>query len=626
MRSRSLACLALLAGAVASCDRREASGTKDSDPETVAKELAVVSGVVPVPTPQADARSEHHRSADDPSLDGWDSESFAQSALAQLDRIGELLSQPGLLAIDESSPLLAEEFSCNSLRPPKLIEVFADPPFAIRRTDGQAPGLRLEGREGFLQAVQALITPLGGAKDVHWKFKIFGVEQSGREARTIAYFQCDGRHPNGSVIQQKATWTCRWANVSGDPLLHQIDVADFEESLITGSELPAFADCTGSILRDCPEAVQQLQRGFDYWTRRLPISEGTHIFSRTGLAIGDVNGDQLDDLYLCQPGGLPNRLFVQNLDGTVSDWSHIAGVDWTDPTASALFVDLDNDGDQDLAVATEVGVLIAQNDGKGHFETRAKLGIPDQDVEGLSAADYDNDGDLDLYLCLYEANPLARPGESQRASFYHDNNSGGANILFRNDISSADPGSPIFKDVTRSVGLDKNNRRFSLAASWEDYDNDGDQDLYVANDFGQNCLYRNDTSPSGTQFVEIAAEAKVIDFGSGMSVSWGDYNRDGVMDLYVGNMFSSAGGRITGQARFLKNEDDSVRKIYQRLAKGNSLFGGQSGGTFVETGAQVGVEMGRWAWSSLFVDINNDGWEDLFVANGFHSTEDTGDL
>ena len=112
-----------------------------------------------------------------------------------------------------------------------------------------------------------------------------------------------------------------------------------------------------------------------------------------------------------------------------------------------------------------------------------------------------------------------------------------------------------------------------------------------------------------------------------MSVSWGDYDRDGWMDLYVANMFSSAGNRITRQAQFKPSDDENVREVYSRFAKGNSLFRNLgTGESFREVGGEAGVEMGRWAWSSVFADLNNDGWEDLLVANGYITTEDTGDL
>ena len=110
-----------------------------------------------------------------------------------------------------------------------------------------------------------------------------------------------------------------------------------------------------------------------------------------------------------------------------------------------------------------------------------------------------------------------------------------------------------------------------------------------------------------------------------MSVSWSDYDHDGQMDLYVGNMFSSAGHRITKQAKFKRGADPQTRAMYQRMAKGNTLFRNLGGGKFREV-KDASVEMGRWAWSSQFADVNNDGWEDLLVANGYLTTEDTGDL
>ncbi|MCH8922909.1 MAG: VCBS repeat-containing protein, partial [Planctomycetes bacterium] len=242
--------------------------------------------------------------------------------------------------------------------------------------------------------------------------------------------------------------------------------------------------------------------------------------------------------------------------------------------------------------------------------------------QALSAIDYDEDGDLDLYLCVEYA--TVRKNEERVAFRFDDANDGGANLLLRNDGNDGKDGKAQwrFSDVTSEVGLDTNNRRHSLAASWEDYDNDGDMDLYVANDYGQNCLYRN----TDGRFVDVAAEAGVVDHGSGMSVSWADFDHDGHLDLYVGNMFSSAGSRITRQAKFRPEQTGGVRSIYQRFTKGNSLFSGGGDGKFRDVGAAAGVEMGRWAWSSIFADINNDGWQDLIVANGFVTTDDPGDL
>jgi hypothetical protein len=203
---------------------------------------------------------------------------------------------------------------------------------------------------------------------------------------------------------------------------------------------------------------------------------------------------------------------------------------------------------------------------------------------------------------------------------FHDANNGGPNILWRN------MGNWEFADVTAAVGLDVNNRRFSFCASWEDYDNDGDLDLYVANDYGRNCLYRNDSAGGKIAFAEVSDQLGVQDTSAGMSTSWGDYNRDGWMDLYISNMFSSAGNRITYQRQFLAGSTAEVRAQFQRMARGNTLFQADGKGGFKDVSVEAGVTMGRWAWGSGFVDLNNDGWEDILVANGFITTEDTGDL
>jgi hypothetical protein len=237
----------------------------------------------------------------------------------------------------------------------------------------------------------------------------------------------------------------------------------------------------------------------------------------------------------------------------------------------------------------------------------------------LTAADIDEDGFLDIYSCGY--NPSVadqREGSMGAPMPFHDANNGGANTLWRNN------GKWDFLDITGEVGLDVDNRRFTFAASWEDYDNDGDLDLYVANDYGRNCLYRNEGK--GLKFTNIAAELNLEDTSAGMSSNWADFNRDGALDLYISNMFSSAGNRITYQSQFKADTSDAVRSKFQRMARGNTLYQSDGEGGFTDVSVDLGVTMGRWSWGSTFADLNNDGWEDILVANGFISTDDTGDL
>jgi hypothetical protein len=190
---------------------------------------------------------------------------------------------------------------------------------------------------------------------------------------------------------------------------------------------------------------------------------------------------------------------------------------------------------------------------------------------------------------------------------FHDANNGPSNHLMRND------GEDRFTDVTREVGLDANNRRFSLIGAWADYDDDSDPDLYVANDFGRNNLYRND----GGRFVDVAATAGVEDQAAGMGVSWSDYDLDGDLDLHVTNMFSAAGNRVAYQARFHAGAAVEAREGIRRHAAGDSLFANLGDGTFRDVSEAAGVRMGRWAWGAKFVDLNDDGLDDLVVPNGF---------
>ena len=213
--------------------------------------------------------------------------------------------------------------------------------------------------------------------------------------------------------------------------------------------------------------------------------------------------------------------------------------------------------------------------------------------------------------------PTIRAQEQYRyPSPYHDAENGPPNFLLRNNRDGS------FRDVTSDCGLNKNNTRYSFCCGWNDYNNDGWADLYVVNDFGRKNLYRN--NGDGT-FTDVAAELGVEDVGAGMSVSWLDYDRDGAPDLYVGNMWTATGLRISRQDNFKQASSPQIRAQYQKHAMGNSLF--RNGKEKFEDKTQAaGVGMGRWAWSSDAFDFDHDGYPDLYVTNGMVSGSSPYDL
>ena len=555
---------------------------------------------------------------DDPSADGWDSEVLAGLAATQLDMLGELFFKEAAVA-----ELLAPGFECDPIVPLRLDLVFEDEIARVERGDPSEVKAR-GGASELERGLASVRTQASGKPDGrHFKFKITEVTPGEQGAFTTEQFFSLSFHTAESIVEHHAKWVVAWQNQSGSedaPRLADLRVTEFARTT-TKRAAPLFSDCTESALAANTCYATQLALGMNHWLGRLPVRAMLNRFGTPGVAIGDVDGDGLDDLYLCQEPGLPNRLFLQNPDGSAREVAAAWGVDWVEDSRSALLLDLDNDGDQDLAVAIYGNVVIARNDG-GKFTLVTALPASGS-TASLSAADYDNDGRLDLYVCGYvQDDGGASMGAVAERFVYHDAENGARNSLFHND------GALAFSDVTAAVGLDQNNRRWSFAASWEDFDDDGDQDLYVANDYGRNNLYRNDgPTPDGRRFVDIAATAGVEDSASGMSASWGDFDRDGRMDVYVSNMFSAAGSRITSQERFKSGTTEEIRGRFRRFARGNSLFRNAGGGAFDDVSVAAGVTLGRWAWGSGFVDLNNDSWQDIVVANGYLSSDgDSGDL
>jgi hypothetical protein len=562
----------------------------------------------------------------DPAEDGWQTEAFYESVSRYLSDFGHALEQPNAHPSTGLKEFIADDFVTVAWQPSPLNEVFRDPTLTVRRAasdSGTTNGLR--GIASFDHEARRFAERFADGRVDHVKLKLFKIDRQASHVATKVIFQASGTTGSGT-LEMNAMWNVDWTE-GARPQIERIAIESFEESLFRDGGEFMFADCTRSVMGDTDAYRNQFVYPTDYWRSRIARDLGLDVVANHGLALGDVNGDLLEDIYICQQGGLPNRLLVQNADGTLRDVSHQSGADWLDYCAAALLVDLDNDGDRDLVVAQEFAIVFMSNDGTGRFQVEDYT-ERDAQTYSLAAADYDLDSDLDVYCCGYNpAGSDLRRGAMGEPVPFHDAINGGRNVLLQND------GDWRFTDVTQSVGLDQNNTRFSFAATWEDYDNDGDLDLYVANDYGRNNLYRQDgvaKKPAGRienpKFTDVAAELGVEDISSGMSVAWGDYNRDGWMDLYVSNMFSAAGNRITYQRQFKANTSETVRQQFQRLAHGNTLFRNTGDGGFSDVTDEADVWLGRWAWGSRFTDLNGDGWDDIVVANGFITTEDTGDL
>lgn len=569
---------------------------------------------------------------DNPGQDGWDTEAFQAEVKKQLKRIGKELSHPTQITADHLSGLVTEDFRCADLLPKNFPVVFQNSDLVVQRWKAadvafSEERLPLAGMGGLVTALKGLAAPFQGGSDesapIESQFKIYRVTPtSDGVTETRQFVSLIGHNAQGR-IEQHSDWIARWAlQTDGEHQLVSLWPVSIEQS--RGKRQGGlFSDVTQSVLQGSGAEENQFLLGLDHWFERIQDQRYSAFIGISGVTIGDVNNDGLDDMYVCQETGLPNRLFLQQEDGTLKDVSEAWEVNWLQTSRSSLFVDLDNDGDQDLVVAIMGGVVLAENDGsKYHIK---KVLPSSDDTTSISAADYDNDGWLDLYVCANFSNTsLGNELPSDSADFViHDANDGGSNSLFHNEIKD---GKWNFQDVTHDVGLDANNQKYSWAATWEDYDNDGDPDLYVANDFGRDNLYRNDVVDGKVHFTDVAEEANVENAASGMSTSFGDFNRDGLMDIFVSNMYSSAGNRIAFQEQFKPDASSEVRNRMARLARGNTLLKNQGDGSFEDVSGASGVEMGRWAWGSLFFDLNNDGWEDLMVANGFVTTDDTGDL
>ncbi|HEY6292344.1 MAG TPA: tetratricopeptide repeat protein [Terriglobia bacterium] len=381
---------------------------------------------------------------------------------------------------------------------------------------------------------------------------------------------------------------------------------------------PLFVDVTENVLGAIPSYRQQLAPGTDYWRTVLDQASGIDIYGNNGIAAGDIDNDGFDEIYVCQPSGLPNRLYRNLGDGRFGDITEKAGVGVLDNTPCALFADIDNDGHQDLLIVTARGPLLFINRGDGTFAHQDDAfqfqHQPEGTFTGAAFGDYDRDGYLDVYFCLYSY--YRGLDQYQYPRPYYNAVNGPPKFLFRNR------GHGTFEDVTERAGLNQNNDHYGFDCTWCDFDEDGWPDLYVVNDFGNKNLYRNNRN--GT-FTDVAEKAGVLDVGPGMSSCWFDSTAAGKEDLYVSDMWEPAGVRVSSDPAFMNDQPENIRALYRRHAKGNSLYRSARNGRFEDTSAAAGVERAGWSWSSDAWDFDCDGYPDLYVTNGMISGPDSYD-
>jgi len=327
-----------------------------------------------------------------------------------------------------------------------------------------------------------------------------------------------------------------------------------------------------------------------------------------GVAFLDYDRDGWLDAYLTntptvqsfKSGHLPaNRLYRNNHDGTFTDVSEKAGVAFRGWSFGVSVADYNDDGFADIYLTNFGPNVLYRNNGDGTFtDVTRRAGVGDERWSASSGwADYDGDGDLDLFVTNYVEYDLNQLPEFGRGRYciYRTlevlcgprGMKGSGDALYRNN------GDGTFTDVSKKAGVNDERGYYGLGVAWADFDNDGDQDLYVASDTQPNYLYLN--QGNGT-FREggLLSGAAVDSNGkarAGMGIAIGDYDRDGWLDICVTNFSEEA----------------------------YALFRNQRDGTFTDTAVASGIgkiSLPYLGWGILFIDFDNDGWQDLFAANG----------
>ena len=349
-------------------------------------------------------------------------------------------------------------------------------------------------------------------------------------------------------------------------------------------------------------------------------------FQYPSVSVLDLNQDGFDDLFVTDRWA-PAQLLQNRGDGTFEDVTQESGLLVNELANCTCFFDFDNDGDSDAFVGRSMGPSLFFENQNGTFKPHAEINevlAETRFVLAVSVADVNRDGLLDLYLSTYAYGQgeikdwfeqttrmderLKTRLKIERAHTYVDRG-GPPNILLMNRGDS-------FEWTKIGDGLKQ--YRDSYQSVWTDLDQDGDLDVYICNDFSPDVFLRNDTErgsykPEFTEVTQEVAGNSVMGFA--MGASWGDFDNDGDLDLYVSNMYSKAGLRIVDQL-------DDVNERLRVSAHGNFLYVNDDGKLSQVAGSgdeQQHVSSVGWSYGGQFADFNNDGELDIYVASGFYS-------
>ncbi len=341
-----------------------------------------------------------------------------------------------------------------------------------------------------------------------------------------------------------------------------------------------------------------------------------NFYNGGGVAVGDVNQDGWVDLYFTG-NMVSNKLYLNNGDLTFEDVTESSGVGGTGGWSTGVsMADVNGDGLLDIYVCNsgKMGgddkrneLFINQGDGK--FEEMAALyGLDDPGYSTHAAFfDYDKDGDLDVYLLNNSFQAIG--SFNLRKNERPKRDAEGGDKLFRNDGN-------VFTDVSEEAGIYGSVIGFGLGVTVGDINKDGWLDIYVSNDFFErDYIYMN--QGNGT-FEEVLEQQMKSISGASMGADMADLNNDALPDIFVTEMLPEPNDRLKTKTTF-ENWDRyqyNVENGYYHQFTRNMLQLNNGDGTFSEVGRLAGIEATDWSWGALIADFDNDGRKDLFVANG----------